>query len=68
MLGADLIAQEVKFDVAGGEAGGSGGVGEIQVLGFVFSACAFKFGALFAVDREIAVSDTILRVEREKRR
>ena len=63
-----MIAEEEEFDVAGGEAGGSGGVGEIQVLGFVFSARAFKFGALFAVDGEVAVSDTILIVEREKRR
>ena len=67
MLGAKLPSVDglTKRDL---RLKGGGGVGEIQVLGFVFSACAFKFGALFAVDREIAVSDTILRVEREKRR
>ena len=59
MLGANLIAQEVKFDVAGGEAGGSGGVGEKVILSFVISACAFEFGAFLAVDGKVTVSVAI---------
>jgi hypothetical protein len=47
---ADLIAQEEEFDITRGKAGSSGRVGDKEVLGFVFAACAFKFGALFAVD------------------
>ncbi len=50
-----MIAEEVEFDITRGEARRSGGVGKKVVLGFVLAACAFKFGAFFAVDGKVAV-------------
>jgi hypothetical protein len=51
----NLIAQEEELDVAGWKARGRD-IGRNEVLCFVFSACAFKFGAFFIVDGEVSVS------------
>ena len=63
MFDSNLIAKEEELDIAGGKARGCGVVQRHGALGFVFAACAFEFGAFFAVDGEITVSVTTFRIK-----
>jgi hypothetical protein len=66
MFESNLVAKEEEFDIARGKAGGCSVVERHGALGFVFAACAFEFGAFFAVDGQITVSVTFFQNRNQK--